>query len=356
MKKNLVIILKNPGTSCNIGCVYCAEERKKYISIDNVITENQMEELAELTKDYSLNVLFHGGEPTLLSCEYYQNAMDIFERINDDVYFGIQTNATLINMEWIKFLKDNRHRLGISVSIDGPQKVNKYRLTKDKKETYELVNSNIKLLGKHGIKTGMICTIVSSALGKEKELFDMLNEFDNLQFVKLNPCMDRNLDGEVPFWGVTPQQYFDFVNNFFDIMVKESAWSKFYVEPIISVLKNLQGIDSSFCNYSQKKCTNFISVYPDGTITSCDNFDLQNGFIGKLESVDNIDSILQFQNNAILKSNYLELLSKCKTCEYQKICCGGCIAIRTRYADTNEYCDGIKSMIDHIKEVYENVR
>lgn len=356
MKKQLVIILKNPGTSCNIGCVYCAEERKKYVSVDNIITEEQMRELTELTKEYSLNVLFHGGEPTLLNCEYYQRVMDIFQNVNDDVYFGIQTNATRINEEWIELFKRNKKRLGISVSLDGPNEVNKFRLTKDKKETYELVKSNVKLMGENGIKIGMICTIVSTALGKEKELYDMLNAFDNLQFVKLNPCMDRNEDGTVPIWGVTPQQYFDFVNNFFNIMVKESAWTKFYVEPIISILKNLQGVNSFFCNYSEKKCTNFISVYPDGTITSCDNFNLQNGFIGKLGEIDNMESIVHFQNNSGLKEAYYELLLKCKNCEHKNICSGGCIAARQRYADTDEYCTGIKSMIDHIKEVYASVK
>lgn len=180
MKKQLVIILKNPGTTCNIGCIYCAEERKKYVSVVNIITEEQIKTLAELTKDYSLNVLFHGGEPTLLSCEYYQQAMDIFQIAIDDVLFGIQTNATRINEDWVQFLKKNKKRLGVSVSLDGPNEVNKYRLTKDKKETYELVKSNVKMLGENGIKTGMICTIVSTALGKEKELFDMLMGFDNL--------------------------------------------------------------------------------------------------------------------------------------------------------------------------------
>lgn len=355
MKKPLVIILKNPGTSCNIGCIYCAEERKKYVSVDNVITENQLRKIANLSKDYSLNVLFHGGEPTLLSCEYYENAMDIFQKINDDVFFGIQTNATRLDKKWIEFLNNNKKRLGISVSLDGPDSVNKFRLTKDKKETYELVKKNIMLLGANGIKTGMICTIVSTAINRERELFNMLNEFDNLQFVKLNPCMDRNEDGTVPFWGITPQQYFDFVSNFFDIMVSESAWNKFYVEPIISVLKNLQGSKSSFCNYSEKKCTNFISIYPDGTITSCDNFNLQDGFIGKINEIESIESIINFQKNSKLKNHYVSLLSKCNKCDYKNICTGGCIATRQRYSDTGEYCQGMKSMINHIKGVYESV-
>lgn len=347
--------MKNPGTSCNIGCVYCAEERKKYVSIDNKITYKQAESLAELTKDYSLNVLFHGGEPTLLDCEYYQKLMEIFERKNDDVYFGIQTNGTRIDETWIDFLKKNKKRLGISISLDGPNSVNAYRLTKQKEETYNTVYHNIKKLGENGIKTGLICTIVSLAIGKEKELYDMLMEFDNLQFVKLNPCMDRNEDGTVPFWGISPEQYFKFVSHFFDIMMVQGTWNRFFIEPIISVLKNVEGVRSSFCNYTFEKCTNFISVYPDGTITSCDNFNLQDGFIGKLNEIDDVEKIRFLQNNDDLREDYSDLLKKCENCDYKEICKGGCIAIRRRYIDTEEYCNSIKKMIDHIEGAFRYI-
>ena len=81
----------------------CIEEQKQYASSQKFITFEQAEELARMTTEYSLNVLFHGGEPTLLQPDYYEKLMDIFEKYNDDVFFGMQTNATQIddNMDWI---------------------------------------------------------------------------------------------------------------------------------------------------------------------------------------------------------------------------------------------------------------
>ena len=355
MKKALVIIMKNPGTACNIGCIYCAEARKKYTSVENKITYEQAQILANLTKDYSLNVLFHGGEPTLLDCNYYQTLIEIFESKNDDVFFGIQTNGTKIDKTWIEFLKKNKKKVGISISLDGPGAINAYRLSKQKKETYKTVYENIKKLGDNGIKTGLICTIVSLALGKEQALYNMLMEFNNLQFVKLNPCMDRNQDGSIPFWGISPEQYFGFVARFFDIMMARGTWGSFYVEPIISVLKNIEGVHSSFCNYTFEKCNNFISVYPDGTITSCDNFNLQDGFIGNLDDVTDIEKIRFLQNNLELQEDYRNLLEECQLCDYKKICKGGCIAIRRRYKDTKEYCVFIKKMIKHIEGAFKYI-
>jgi len=354
--KQLVLILKNPGTSCNIGCVYCAERRKKYISVDNIISLKQIEKMASLTKDYSLNVLFHGGEPTLLDTDYYDSIMNIFRKYNSDVFFGLQTNATLIDDKWIGFIEKNIERMGISVSLDGTREANKYRLDKTNKETFDCVYNNIKKLEKNNIKTGMICTIVKSTLHKEKKIFELFNSFNNLLFVKLNPCMDRNEDGTLPEWAVSPEEYFKFVCNFFDIQIRESGWDKFFLEPVISVLKNLQGVKSYFCNYSSDKCFNFLSLYPDGRITSCDNYNLENGLLGNVDTIESIESIRYMQNNSKLLNSYNDLLDKCKFCESKNICHGGCIAIRQRYTDNNDYCYWMRYMINHIKRVFDEVK
>lgn len=356
MKKQLVIIMKNPGTSCNIGCVYCAEARKNYISVENKISFEQAEMLANLSKNYSLNVLFHGGEPTLLDCSYYEKMIDIFNNANNDVYFGIQTNGVNLDDRWINLLKINKGKVGISVSLDGPNDINKFRLSKNKEPTFDIVYNNIKKLEEQKIKTGMICTVVSSSLGNEMALHNMLNSFSNLQFVKLNPCMDLNADKTIPIWAVSPRDYFEFVCNFFDIMLKESTWGKFYIDPIISVLKNLQGIDSSFCNYTYKKCFNFISVYPNGTITSCDNYTLEDGYLGKLDEIQDLEKIIYMQNNSNLLNSYRELLQKCEHCISKDICRGGCIALRARYSYNDDYCKGMTMMIKHIKEVYNFIK
>jgi uncharacterized protein len=355
-EKQLVIILKNPGTTCNMGCIYCAEEKKNYTTVGNRIENAQAERLADLTKGYSLNVLFHGGEPTLLPTDYYGKLIDIFEARNNDVYFGVQTNAFSIDEAWISFLKANKHRLGVSVSLDGTKSMNRLRITKNKTDTYERVLQNIKNMAVNGIKTGMICTIVSTSLGKEKELLDLLMSLENLLFVKLNPCFDRDEAGQAPQWAVTPKQYAEFVKNVFSIMLKNGNWNRFYIEPIMSVLKNLQGISASFCNYSFKKCENFISLYPDGTITSCDNYNLQQGFLGNLIEISRLDEILDMRNNIKLCENYKLLMAECCTCEYVDICKGGCIAVRNRYRDTNEYCVEMKSMINYDKKAYEALK
>ena len=351
-KKQLVIIMKNPGTCCNLRCVYCAEGRKKYESIDSMINLEQAQRLSYLSEDYSLNVLFHGGEPTLLPVEYYEKLMDTFQACNNDVYFGIQTNAYEIDDYWVSFLKSNKRRLGVSVSLDGTQSMNRYRINSIKGESYSQVISNVKKMSENKIDTGMICTLVSSSLGKERELVDLLLSLDNLLFVKLNPCFDKDETG-IPAWAITPKQYAQFVQNVFSIMLEKGKWNSFYIEPILSLLKNLHGAQTSFCNYSFNKCEGFISLYPDGTITSCDNFNLHQGFLGQLNEINSLEEVLGLRSNTKLSADYQHLMEACRTCDYAALCKGGCIAIRDRYKGSDEYCISMKSMIDYIKGFYE---
>ena len=344
--------MKNPGTACNIGCIYCAEARKDYTSVKEKIEYNQVEKIAQHTKEYSLNILFHGGEPTLLSIDYYEKVMEIFEKYNSDIYFGIQTNATLINKEWIEFFIKNKKKLGVSVSLDGPQPVNSYRVFKNGNETFDTVYNNLKLMEDNGIKTGMICTIVKKSLGNEKKILDMLLEFSNILFVKLNPCFDIDDFAKVPEWGITPKEYTTFVKNFFLEMFKKGIWDNFLVEPIISILKNIQGCSSSFCNYSFNKCSNFISVYPDGSITSCDNYNFEEGYLGTILDLSNTSSQIILKKNKSLFSIYKNLMEECRDCNYLNICKGGCIAVRIRYKESDEYCLAMKDLIDYIRKVF----
>lgn len=354
-KKQLVLILKTPGTACNMGCIYCAEHRKNYTSLEKRIELEDIEKLAKLSKEYLLNVLFHGGEPTLLPIEYYKNIINMFDKHNEDVFYGLQTNGTMLDQKWVNFILEYKGRVGISISLDGTRKINKNRITIDNKETFDTVMNSIDLLSNNGIKTGMICTIASNTLGKEKELLDLLLGFDNLLFVKLNPCFDRNADGTIPEWGITPAQYANFVIGIFDLLLKKGEWGKFNLEPVISILKNLQNVTSSFCNFSFEKCSNFVSIYPNGTVTSCDNFDLQLGQLGNLNRLDDTENIFGLENNKYLFDKYEELMERCESCDFKEICKGGCISARLRYQDTDDYCKAMKHMCSHMKGVMNEI-
>ncbi len=361
---DLVLILKNAGTACNIGCKYCAEARKKLVKLteDNIVTLNDIDILMKQTASVeNLTVLFHGGEPLLLSIEYYDKIIKKWRKQRDDVYFGFQTNAILIDDEWLDFFEINRDVVGISISLDGDESANSNRKSKDGKPTYFDVIRVLKKLQSRNLNTGMIATLTQEALGREQELFDLVSQFSNIRFLKLNPCYDMWSDGSVPEWGILPNEYAQFVINFFNIMFDNCYFEKLNVEPSLSIIKSLEGIENSFCNFCEKKCSHFLSVYPNGRVIACDNFTFEDGMYPNLYDQDSIEELLVKKPQPLFDQLDF-LLAKCKGCEYQNICYGGCLAVRRRYSffgkngEEQLYCDEMKRMIEFIKSRIESVR
>lgn len=361
---DLVLILKNAGTACNIGCKYCAEARKKLVKLseDNIVTFDDVDMLMKQTASVeNVTVLFHGGEPLLLSIEYYDKIIKKWRQQRDDVYFGFQTNATLIDDEWLDFFETNRDIVGISISLDGDESANSNRKGKDGKPTYPDVIRALEKLQSRNLTTGMIATLTQEALGREQELFDIVSKFSNIRFLKLNPCYDMWSDGSVPEWGILPNEYAQFVINFFNIMFDNHYFGKLNVEPSLSIIKSLEGIENSFCNFCEKKCSHFLSVYPGGRVIACDNFTLEDGMYPNLYEQDSIEELLKRKPQPLFEQlDYL--LAKCESCGYQSICHGGCLAVRRRYllygknGEGQLYCTEMQRVIEFIKSRIEGLR
>lgn len=361
--KDLVVILKNPGTSCNIGCTYCAEERKKVVCVDKAVSLENIKQLLKCCpEDMQLTILFHGGEPTILPIAYYEEIITYCRMQREDIVFGLQSNAVRLDDEWIEFILRHREYMGVSISLDGTEEMNAYRKDKQGQPTFHRVKESLRKLERNNIKTGMISTLTNISLGHEEDLIELIQEFSNIRFLKLNPCYDLWSNGEIPQWGITPIQYNQFVIKFFDLMVEKNLFGKIDVEPMLSVIKNIEGVGSSFCNYSSNKCNHFVSLYPSGILTSCDNYNTEEGYIGSLYEIENIFEVSEFQNNVSLKEDIMELLAECKQCSNQVICTGGCLAARRRYKkyyqgeDKNIYCEAISNMIEHINKCISKFR
>lgn len=361
---DLVLILKNAGTACNIGCKYCAEARKKQVNLTNAntVTLDDIEQLINLTASVNnVTVLFHGGEPLLLPISYYEEIIKKWRQKRDDVYFGFQTNATLINDKWLDFFEEHRDIVGISISLDGDKEANSNRVGKDGRPTFSNVIDALDQLQSRSLTTGMISTLTKVALGREQELFELVSQYSNIRFLKLNPCYDMWSDGSVPEWGILPNEYAQYVLNFFDIMFKNQYLKKLDVEPILSIIKSLEGIDNSFCNFCNKKCNHFLSIYPGGRAIACDNFTLEDGLYPDLYTQNNISELLEKQPQPLF-DQLDSLLEDCRKCGYQAICHGGCLAVRRRYSlygkngEAELYCGEMRRTIEYIKSRIESVR
>src|SRR5260370_19513267 len=106
-KHQLFII--QPTSLCNLDCTYCwLPERHVNRRMSHETFVTIMERIGE-QRDHlasSASLVWHGGEPTIMGVPYYRQCLDDMRRVQAVYQFelspGIQTNATLLNDDWIK--------------------------------------------------------------------------------------------------------------------------------------------------------------------------------------------------------------------------------------------------------------
>lgn len=166
---------------CNINCTYCYyfnskdqsfKLKKPYIT-DSMIS-SFIKFLKQGIKEFNLTTLsieFHGGEPLLQNksqfssmCSEIKSELKQYKNLNVD--FAMQTNAMLIDEEWIDLLK--QHKVGIGISLDGNKQANDvYRVDKRGNGTFDRVVDKIKLCQSKKFGFGLLSVINPAVSGKE---------------------------------------------------------------------------------------------------------------------------------------------------------------------------------------------
>ncbi|PNQ53788.1 XyeB family radical SAM/SPASM peptide maturase, partial [Vibrio agarivorans] len=182
--KHLEIILK-VSERCNINCTYCyvfnlgndiAINSKPIISHQNIKHLKHFFERA--TREYeieSLQVDFHGGEPLMMGKERFKAACKELmsgDYQNSRLSLACQTNAILIDDEWIDIF--SKYDVSVGISIDGPKHINdKHRIDRKGRGTYDDTVAGLKKLqaaweeGKIADEPGILCVANPSVKGAD---------------------------------------------------------------------------------------------------------------------------------------------------------------------------------------------
>ena len=143
---------------CNINCDYCYVYHKgndDFLARPAIMKRPVFTRIADFlangvrdVRAKRLSVIFHGGEPLLLKkAEFSAFCRTLRERVPQGVSLdiGLQTNAILVDDEWINLFHE--HRVFVSVSLDGPEDVHdKHRRDHRGYGTHTRVMRGLKML------------------------------------------------------------------------------------------------------------------------------------------------------------------------------------------------------------------
>ncbi|MEU8482314.1 hypothetical protein [Streptomyces sp. NPDC048641] len=97
------------------------------------------------------------------------------------------------------------------------------------------------------------------------------------------------------------------------------------LEPVVSTIRRIRGLGSGFCYFSDLKCDQVFTLYPDGRLGSCDELPWPQAQLTRLDQADDPVGIIAAQWRLPLLNPGKDLMGQRTSCDYRSACGGGCI-------------------------------
>jgi uncharacterized protein len=317
-----------------------------------------------LKANTSKTVMFswHGGEPLLAGIDFYRKATDI-QKIylpkGKSILNGIQTNGTLLNDEWCRFLKSEGFIIGLS--LDGPEPLhNQFRKDRHGKGTFDRVMKGLELLQKYNIQVEILCVVGRFNVEDPLEVYRFLRN-TGVSYITFLPLVERiSENSDLVSENTVPAEKFgEFLSTIFNEWV-ENDIGQVKIQIFEEAMRTAFNQEHSLCIF-RETCGEVPVVEHNGNFYSCDHYVNQENFIGNLKD-KNLSQLLdcpQQKNFGNHKRKSLPLC--CRECTFLDYCNGECP--KNRFIDSgdgetglNYLCEGYKIFFNHIRPFSDAVR
>ncbi|WP_455719728.1 radical SAM protein [Agathobacter sp.] len=323
----LTIIVK--GTNgCNLNCSYCSLGEKsdfKYINEKSLMSIMIFScNLARYRDERQINFIFHGGEPTLVSPDVYDECISYINSryVDLDITFSIQTNGFIITEEFIRMIK--KHDINVGVSIDGSEEIHDFeRSTINGNNTYKKITENIEKMLAENIQVSCLMVLTKYALDKN---IDYLYYFAEKGIhLKVNPLLNYGNTLSHPELVLDKGDYAGYIERIYETIIRENL--KVYVSPIDKIVNgiiNNQQIRE--CSFDSQCNKHFLCIDYKGDIFPCGKFsDIEKMCIGNIGDTK-FDYLESFLQQKICARRNDKIPEKCSKCQFINLCNAGCSA------------------------------
>ncbi len=373
------MMAKPIGPACNLRCEYCFYLEKEAL-LDRGDHRMNDEILEAYVREYIKSqpgnqpVAFHwqGGEPTLIGLDFYHKAIELQRRYAKGRRFTntIQTNGTLLDDEWGRFLAKGNWMVGLS--LDGPKEIHdKYRLDVHGNGSFDDVMRGLNILTKYKVEFNAMTCVTPASTAQPLAVYDFLKQA-GAKFVQFMPIVERLPDdaakelglqlavgirsGEaVPSvhmtpWSVEPEAYGEFLCSVFDEWVRHDVGS-FNVMNFEWALANYMGRPAGVCQF-MPVCGRSPIIEYNGDVYACDHYVYPEYRLGNVLT-DDLQEMMQSEKQCAFGQAKLDALPEhCRQCPVGPACWGECP--KRRFLTTpdgqsglNYLCAGYKRFFEH---------
>ncbi len=362
------VFAKPIGSLCNLDCRYCYylqterlyPNRESFRMADDCL-EQYIEQHIEACPDEVIRFSWHGGEPLMLGLDYFRKIVALQRKhqpSNQRIANGIQTNGTLLNEQWCRFLAEEGFAVGLS--LDGPTEMHdRYRVTKDGQPTHEQAMRRYKLLQKHRVYTDILCVVNADNVRRPAEVYRFFKQIE-APYVSFLPLVEPRPDTET---GVSPlsvpaETWGDFLCTIFDEWVSEDI-GRIKVQIFEEAARTAFGQEHSLCIF-RLTCGDIPVVEHNGDFFSCDHFVDAEHRLGNIRQTPLVELLESPVQKAFGQAKLDTLPDYCRVCDVRTMCNGECPKNRfcrtpDGQAGLNYLCSGYKRFFTHCRPFVSQV-
>lgn len=387
--KRMNIMTKPIGSACNIDCTYCYYlSKEELLGHEKGCATTMSEEMLDsyiktyIEQQNHPEIVFHwqGGEPTLLGVNFFREVMRLQKKYcpaGVHIENNIQTNGTLLNDEWGRFLSKNKFLVGLS--IDGPEMFHDvYRTNRAGRGTFKQTMRGIEILHKYKINFATLTCVNNLTGANPLEVYRFLRDVirsPQLQFIPIvEPKSFRDTAPQkwpteeilfqgmpetepshpnsiVEAWCVSPSQWGSFLCTIFDEWL-ENDIGKVNIPYFESCVETWMGRVNPLCTLAPM-CGKGLAIEHNGDVFACDHYVYPEYKLGNINDHGLEDMQFSEGQEKFGRAKEATLPKQCRDCTYQFACFGECPKNRftktlTGETGLNYLCAGWKQFFSHI--------
>lgn len=315
--KRIAITVK-PTNDCNMRCKHCYHAEEGFEScMLNPEYAKKMIRIA--THEYDeIQVVFHGGEPTLWGIENFLSVLEYEEELmreNETLIIknSIQTNGLLLNDAWLDMFA--KYKFTVGLSFDGPH-------NDDLRMCTDVVYNNMLKLKEREMNFGVLCVESALSIKHFKQTYEWFKtEGFNFKVLALFMSGEAKLHAELE---LDIDEYVGALAEMFRYWLydKECNISVRTFEDFLKVSDRLHCIQ-----YGGSCIYNRICINPNGDIYPCGRPYTEDFILGNITTLSLISEAFSTEAYSNLARISNERVAQCKEkCKFFGVCKGGCVS------------------------------
>ena len=380
------VMVKPAGSTCNLDCTYCFYLGKQTLpggpgagKMDDAVLERFVRDYIQSVTTGEVVFSWQGGEPTLRGLDFFRKVVALQkkhakagQRIEND----LQTNGTLLDEDWARFLKE--HRFLVGLSIDGPREIHdRYRVTKRGEPTFDAVYAAAKLLQRFKVPFNTLTCVNRFNASRPLDVYRFLRRELGSTYLQFIPIVEPkgfeitapqkwdparlpvvgeprarpdHPDSVVTPWSVDPDEYGYFLSKVWDEWLARD-YGKVMVTFCETLVVQHMGLPAQNCIQSEF-CGKGVAIEHDGSVYACDHYVYPEYRLGNVKQKSLGDMVFAPTQVKFAYAKSETLPKYCRECAYLRDCWGECPKnrlLRTPDGEPglNYLCPGLKKFFAH---------